>query len=276
MVCLAEKNVHWERAHVYHQFRQTLKDTWSKNKISFCISKSNIKCNSDCKPGGTTMFILINISSAVLQKGHDPPGMKRWTFITILGRNNTRTLIFTMYRPCKGNIATVGDTTIIKQQWLVMQQTPRKEHPRDATITDIIIAINKKRKEDHNIVLAIDGNKPFFNSSRGIARICRECKLFDPLDYKHGNAFDSKLFLRGSDRSDFIFCSLAILTTTLRYSMARFNNITTYDHCGFFLDLTRDILLKGKATTIPSPFERKLQSKSPKSVRKCKHYYKNK
>ena len=106
--------------------------------------------------------------------------------------NNTRTSIFTIYRLCKGNIATVGDTTIIKQQWLVMQQTQRKEHPRDAAITDIIIAINKKRNEDHNIVLAIDGNEPYFNSSGGIARICRECKLFDPLYHKHDNACDSK------------------------------------------------------------------------------------
>ena len=47
MVCFTEKNAHWERAHVYHQFRQTLKVAWPKNKISFCTSESNIKWNSD-------------------------------------------------------------------------------------------------------------------------------------------------------------------------------------------------------------------------------------
>ena len=78
-----------------------------------------------------------------------------------------------MYRPCKENIETVGDTTILKQQWLAMQQTQRKENPRDAAITDIIIAINRNRDNNHTIVLAIDGNEPFFNSSGGIARICR-------------------------------------------------------------------------------------------------------
>ena len=71
-----------------------------------------------------------------------------------------------MYRPCKRNIATIGDTSIIKQQLLVMQQTQRKEHPRDGAITDIIIAINKKRNEDHIIVLVIDGNEPFFQFLR--------------------------------------------------------------------------------------------------------------
>ena len=102
IVCMTETNVHWKRAHVYHSFRQTLKDARPKRKISFCTSELDIKWNSDCKPGGTTMFTLDNVSSVVLQKGHDPSGMGRWTFITILGKNNSRTTIFTMYRPCKG------------------------------------------------------------------------------------------------------------------------------------------------------------------------------
>ena len=35
-----------------------------------------------------------------------------------------------------------------------------------------------KKKEIHNIVLAMDGNEPFLNASGGIARICRECRLY--------------------------------------------------------------------------------------------------
>ena len=58
----------------------------------------------------------------------------------------------------------------------------------------------------------------------------------------------------------------------MRCGLTGFNDVTTSNHCGFFLDITRDVLLKGKATTISSPFERQLQSKSPKSVRKYKHY----
>ena len=68
IVCLTETNVHWVRAHFYHKSRKTLKDTWPKHKISFCTSKSDITWNSDSKPGGTAMFTLDNVSSAVLQK----------------------------------------------------------------------------------------------------------------------------------------------------------------------------------------------------------------
>ena len=110
-------------------------------------------------------------------------------------------------------------------------------------------------------MLAIDGNEPFFNSSGGIARICREYKLFDPLDHKHGNACDSKSFLRGSERIDFILWSLVILTTALRYGMTGLNEVITSDHCGCFLGLTRDVLLKGKTTTIPSLFKQKNNKK---------------
>ena len=75
-----------------------------------------------------------------------------------------------------------------------MQQT--KSHLRQAAVTDIIIAINKKQTENHKIVLAMDGNEPFTNPSGGIARICRECKWFDQLSHRHGSECDSKLFLK--------------------------------------------------------------------------------
>ena len=166
------------------------------------------------------------------KKGQDLSGMGRWTFLTILGKNNYRTTIFTMYRPCKDQIETVRDTTIIKQQWLIMQQTKRKDHPRQVAIIDIIIAIKKK----HNIMLAMDGNEPFLNPSGGIARICRQYRLFDPLNHRHGSECDSKSFLKGSDRIDFFLCSLKILTKILKCGMTGFNDIATSDHCEFFLD----------------------------------------
>ena len=43
IICIAETNVYCERAHVYHNFRQTLKDAWLKHKISVCTSESDIK-----------------------------------------------------------------------------------------------------------------------------------------------------------------------------------------------------------------------------------------
>ena len=102
--------------------QKNLNDTWPKNKISFCTSEFNIKRNSDYKPGGTTMFTLNSVSFVVLQKGQDSSGMGSWIYLIILGKDNRRTKLFTMYRPCKGSIIPMEDSTVIKQQWLVMQK----------------------------------------------------------------------------------------------------------------------------------------------------------
>ena len=107
------------------------------------ISNSNLKCNTYYKPGGTTMYTLNNISSAVLKKRNDKSGIGRWTFITILGKNNERTYIFTVYRPCKGAIPSAGDSALIKQHWLVMQSTNRNDHSHKTAIYNFIIEVKK-------------------------------------------------------------------------------------------------------------------------------------
>ena len=127
-----------------------------------------------------------------------------------------------------------------------MQQTQRKYHLYKIAVINIIIAINKKVNEGRHIIITIDGNEPITNASGGIAKICRECKIFDPLDHKYGHTSDSKLYLRGFHRINFMFCSLVILTTVLRCDMTRFNDVITSDHCGLLIDLTRDVILKGK------------------------------
>ena len=49
-----------------------------------------------------------------------------------------------MYRPCNTNLHNAGESTVVRQQWLIMQKTNRQEHPHEAAITDIIKDINKK------------------------------------------------------------------------------------------------------------------------------------
>ena len=85
-----------------------------KNRISFCTSESNIKWNSNYKPGDAVTFTLNNVSSAILRKEQESSGMGRWTYLTILGKYNRRTTIFTMYRQCKKSIRSIEDSTVTK------------------------------------------------------------------------------------------------------------------------------------------------------------------
>ena len=98
----------------------------------------------ELKPRGTAIIALKSISSAILNKGQDSSGMRWWTFMSILGKHNKRKTIFNMYRPCNTNLHNAGESTVVRQQWLIMQEINRQEHPHDAAIIDIIKDINKK------------------------------------------------------------------------------------------------------------------------------------
>ena len=58
--------------------------------------------------------------------------------------------------------------------------------------------------------------------------------------------------------------------------MTGFNDITSSDHCGFYLDVQSETLTNPQAISTPSPFERKLNSKSPQAVRTYKQHLKKK
>ena len=54
--------------------------------------------------------------------------------------------------------------------------------------------------------------------------------------------------------------------------MTGFNDITSSDHYGFFLDVQSEAITNPQAISTPSPFERKLNSKSPQAIRTYKQY----
>ena len=132
------------------------------------------------------MISLNKVTSATINKGEDPSGLGRWTFMTLFGKKNSRTTIFNMYRQFDSPIYSVGEATVIKQQWLLLQEQRKDIHPHNAAIIDIIEAIKKKQKEGHEVLIALDGNEKFIQYKGGIARLCHECKLHDPFTHLHG------------------------------------------------------------------------------------------
>ena len=121
---LTETNVHWKRHHITKNFYNILKDTQPEEEIGTCTLESNLSWSSDYKPGGTTMLSLNNLTSATINKGQDSSGLGRWTFLIHYWKKNngSETTIFTRYRPCNSPIESVGGSTVIKQQWLLLQE----------------------------------------------------------------------------------------------------------------------------------------------------------
>ena len=80
----------------------------------------------------------------------------------------------------------------------------------------------------------MDGNELLVNDKGGIARIYREYKLYDPLDHRHGGIGNTKSYIRGSNKTDFILCTYNLLKIMIACGTTAFNEITTIDHCGQF------------------------------------------
>ena len=116
----------------------------------------------------------------------------------------------------------------------------------------------------------------FVNAKGGIAKLCKTCQLYDPLTYRHDLPNSISTYIRGTKQIDYILVSVNILKALIQCGMTAFNELTTTDHRGFHLDLSYNKVLKQKVTKHPSPFNRKLQSNYPTSVRFYEKYLEKK
>ena len=98
-----------------------MKETWTKEKLITCTSNTNTIWKGDYKPGGTSITLTGRFSSTVINKGQDKSGLGRWTFTTILGENNNKTIIFNAYHPGNTAVELVRNSTVIKQQWILLK-----------------------------------------------------------------------------------------------------------------------------------------------------------
>ena len=97
------------------------------------------------------------------------------------------TTIFNVHWPVKINVDLVGRSTVIKHQWILLQELNITEHPYDAVIHDSIETVKDKQNNSHNIIITIEGNESFISSKGRMAKLCREFKLYDPLQKNHGD-----------------------------------------------------------------------------------------
>ena len=185
-------------------------------------------------------------------------------------RKKKKTTIFNVYRPGNTAIELVGNSTVIEQQWIIQKHLKKKGHPHDVTINDLIQATKEKQNNSNEIILTIDGNETFSYSPGGIAKVCKACKLFDPMYQQHGEAIGGPSHINGSERIDFIFVTDKILPFIKACGSTAFNELTISDHKGFYIDILREGIMKRSESILTSPFSRSVQSNNPQAIRKCK------
>ena len=128
VIFFTETNINWRQTYLINKFKTIIKTVRPSKKAVVCISDSQLRFTSEFKQGGTAIVTLEPISSAIVSKGYDPLGLRRWTYTTMLGKKLKQTTMFNAYRPCNTPIDTFRSTTIVKQQWLLTQNNNRPLH----------------------------------------------------------------------------------------------------------------------------------------------------
>jgi hypothetical protein len=174
--CLSETSLDWNRSYVRSEYLSRQRKMWKYSATSFFLI--DMETSLDYITGGTLTSMVDRWSSRVCKKDSDPSGMGHWSYQTLVGKRNSKITIITGYR-CVRN--TSGDSSAWTLQSIFMkdQQVKTSPNPRKQFITDLIVFINQKQSQSHEIILNLDANEPLGEESQGIAKLMQECNLVD-------------------------------------------------------------------------------------------------
>lgn len=149
-----------------------------------------------------------------------------------------------------------------------MQRANRLYHPHKATIDDLIVEIKGNQRNRHEIIVTMDGTEGFSSFRGGIAKLCRECKIYDVFGQCFKNVKLSNTHVKVSKRIDYILCCLNILTIITQSGMTAFGELVTSDHRELYIDIPTLSLLKPHTLNFSQSFQRTLKSSCPRSIKK--------
>jgi hypothetical protein len=103
VICLPETNMNWDQRDQQAILHQLLWRTWRTTATQ--TSRAPESFLSQYQPGGTATMVCNNWVSRVLQKGEDPMGLGRWSYITLRGKGAKQITVITAYNanPSQGD-----------------------------------------------------------------------------------------------------------------------------------------------------------------------------
>ena len=271
IVCLAETNTNWKHQSSKIYFQATKKRHW---KHSHSItSETDIEWSDIYKPNGTVIITLPPFSPSITTSGSDPTGLGRWSYITISGRNNIKLIIISAYRVCQNSIKHTGPSTNIRQHWQRLEEENLKDtNIRDLMINDLAEFISILLSKKHEIIVGIDANEANNQPKNCVDKLLQLTKLIDVISQQHGIRKGPNTHIRGRKHIEFFLCSEHIYTFIDKSGITPFNEITSSDHRGFFLDLRLKAFLKNAYFALPDHSSRPLQSSNTKNVLSYKRH----
>lgn len=176
-ICIAEANVNWANYRINTKFRSIIQKIWKHS--SHVTSHDRGPMVGEIQPGGTLTLINDKWTSRIIEKGSDPYGMGRWSYVILRGQDGKQILLVTAYCVCVQATSSAGPTTSTSQQFRFLSKEFREANiyedpqPIKQFIIDLQAWLEFKNKAGCFIILTIDANE-------GIGK---ETGTFFPLDY---------------------------------------------------------------------------------------------
>jgi hypothetical protein len=241
----------------YKQWTDISRKTFTHSRMVF--SESDIKMESNYKPGGTTTAIVGKWQARITEKGADASGMGRWTYF-VISSNKNKLVVITAYKPCK----TTGPNTTWTQQWLILRERQRHPDPLKEFCNDLDKELQKWKENKHEIILMLDANEEIGRKPGGLGQIIAKNGLFDVMANQHNTEIYPPTYARGTKRIDYIFGTEKIQQYCKSSGILPFNIGYPSDHAPIYIRIDLQKILATEIHPIESHANRLIVSATPK------------
>jgi hypothetical protein len=199
-------------------------------------SESDIRFETNYKPGGTLTAIVGKWQSRISGKGTDPSGLGRWSYFRI-SSNKKNPIIVMAYKPLKMQ----GPHMAWTQQWMLLRETNKNPDPIKNFCDDLVKETKLWVDKGYEIILMINANEEVGLLPGGLSNIIASAGLFDLLDTRHNSPHYPNTYARGTRRIDFIFGTEQVRQCCVSSGILPFGYGYPSDHRAIFIrcDLSR-------------------------------------
>ena len=266
IICMSETQVAWENYHVRNCVGEEVRRV--DRYANIIGSSSSTACGDVYKPGGTATLYDGNWSSRTV-KGVDSHKLGRWSYVTMLGRNDSFFTVVTGYRCCKNQThATAGINTSYKQQETILRQRNRRGTPQSCFIKDLEKFVEEKINDGHEVLITLDANEQWEDDGSEIKSMALRLGLYDIAKERNPEGVPSTYVrCNSSRRIDLLLGTENVLHATMAYGMVLDEVELFGDHRLQYLDINVKALLQLNSLDTGSPSSRRLRSTDIKGVK---------
>ena len=260
LVGLTEVNKDWRKVSQDNTIWGATSGWREHRRIQVAQNVTKPPSNSDLLIGGTAMMAFDDFVFKISKQENDSRKLGRWCSLSITGKNNVITTIFTCYCPVR---STSLGSAYAQQLIYIAEHTnilPETSCPRQLFGLDLQQAVEEKVNLGHNVILMGDFNSDYNKLTTWMS----ELGLIDLIAHKHGHC--PKTHMRSRDAPiDCIFGSSNL--GICNGGFLAFHKLIS-DHRAIWIDIPKE-LLYGFNPPQPSTYlARRLKLEDPRVVKR--------